>query len=275
MNKELTVIDERDVLGKRFRVYGDFENLLFLAKDVAEWIDYNKKSNGSYDVNSMLRMVDEDEKLIRKIFVSGQNRNMWFLTEDGFYEVCMQSTKPNAKIFKKEVKKILKTIRKTGMYMSDNVWDTIMNEPEKIGELLINYGKVRQENENLKFTNKVQEQQIIELQPKALYYDLILQCKDLLSTTMIAKDYGMAAKGFNKMLHEFGIQYNQSGVWFLYQKYAIYGYTQTKTNAFVRSDGTPDGKPHMYWTQKGRIFLYNFLKDKGVLPTIEQEEVGA
>ena len=116
MNKELTVIDERDVLGKRFRVYGDFENLLFLAKDVAEWIDYNKKSNGSYDVNSMLRMVDDDEKLIRKIFVSGQNRNMWFLTEDGFYEVCMQSTKPNAKIFKKEVKKILKTIRKTGKY---------------------------------------------------------------------------------------------------------------------------------------------------------------
>lgn len=275
MRNELTVIDEREILGKLFRVYGDFENLLFLAKDVAEWIDYNKKSNGSYDVNSMLRMVDEDEKLMRKIFVSGQNRNMWFLTEDGFYEVCMQSTKPNAKIFKKEVKKILKTIRKTGMYMSDNVWDTIMNEPEKIGELLINYGKVRQENENLKFANKVQEQQIIELQPKALYYDLILQCKDLLSTTMIAKDYGMAAKGFNKMLHEFGIQYNQSGVWFLYQKYAIYGYTQTKTNAFVRSDGTPDGKPHMYWTQKGRIFLYNFLKDKGVLPTIEQEEVGA
>ena len=113
---ELQVIDEREILGKQFRVYGDFENLLFLAKDVAEWIDYSKKSNGSYDVNSMLRMVDEDEKLIRKIFVSGQNRNMWFLTEDGFYEVCMQSTKSNAKIFKKEVKKILKTIRKTGKY---------------------------------------------------------------------------------------------------------------------------------------------------------------
>ena len=113
---ELQVIDEREILGKQFRVYGDFENLLFLAKDVAEWIDYSKKSNGSYDVNSMLRTIDEDEKLIRKISASGQNRNMWFLTEDGFYEVCMQSTKSNAKIFKKEVKKILKTIRKTGKY---------------------------------------------------------------------------------------------------------------------------------------------------------------
>ena len=113
---ELQVIDEREILGKRFRVYGDFENLLFLAKDVAEWIDYAKTSNGSYDVSNMLKTVDEDEKTIRKIFVSSKMRNMWFLTEDGFYEVCMQSTKSNAKIFKKEVKKILKTIRKTGKY---------------------------------------------------------------------------------------------------------------------------------------------------------------
>lgn len=202
--------------------------------------------------------------------------NKKYINEGNLYRLITKSNLPQAEVFESWVfDEVLPTIRKTGMYMTDDVWNSIMNEPEKIGELLINYGKVRQENENLKFANKVQEQQIIELQPKALYYDLILQCKDLLSTTMIAKDYGMAAKGFNKMLHEFGIQYNQSGVWFLYQKYAIYGYTQTKTNAFVRSDGTPDGKPHMYWTQKGRIFLYNFLKDKGVLPTIEQEEMGA
>lgn len=202
--------------------------------------------------------------------------NKKYINEGNLYRLITKSNLPQAEVFESWVfDEVLPTIRKTGMYMTDDVWNSIMNEPEKIGELLINYGKVRQENENLKFANKVQEQQIIELQPKALYYDLILQCKDLLSTTMIAKDYGMAAKGFNKMLHEFGIQYNQSGVWFLYQKYAIYGYTQTKTNTFVRSDGTPDGKPHMYWTQKGRIFLYNFLKDKGVLPTIEQEEVGA
>ena len=113
---ELQIIEEREVLGREFRIYGDFENPLFLAKDVAEWIDYGKKSNGSYDVNSMLRMVDEDEKLMRKIFVSGQNRDMWFLTEDGLYEVLMLSTKPIAKEFKKQVKEILKTIRKTGSY---------------------------------------------------------------------------------------------------------------------------------------------------------------
>ena len=113
---ELQIIEEREVLGREFRIYGDFENPLFLAKDVAEWIDYAKTSQGYYDVSNMLKMIDNEEKLLRKIFVSGQNREMWFLTEDGLYEVLMLSTKPIAKEFKKQVKEILKTIRKTGRY---------------------------------------------------------------------------------------------------------------------------------------------------------------
>ena len=113
---ELQIIEEREVLGREFRIYGDFENPLFLAKDVAEWIDYAKTSQGYYDVSNMLKTIDNEEKLLRKIFVSGQNRDMWFLTEDGLYEVLMLSTKPIAKEFKKQVKEILKTIRKTGRY---------------------------------------------------------------------------------------------------------------------------------------------------------------
>lgn len=269
MRNELTVF-ENEKFGK-LEVLVENGKEYFPATEVAKILGYKDPNKA---INTHCK---KDGWVIRPVIDRlGRTQEKKFINEGNLYRLIAKSNLPQAEVFESWVfDEVLPTIRKTGMYMSDNVWDTIMNEPEKIGELLINYGKVRQENENLKFANKVQEQQIIELQPKALYYDLILQCKDLLSTTMIAKDYGMAAKGFNKMLHEFGIQYNQSGVWFLYQKYAIYGYTQTKTNAFVRSDGTPDGKPHMYWTQKGRIFLYNFLKDKGVLPTIEQEEVGA
>lgn len=113
---ELQIIEEREVLGREFRIYGDFENPLFLAKDVAEWIDYSKNSNGAYNISSMLKTVDEDEKLVSKILISGQNREMWFVTEDGLYEVLMQSTKPIAKQWKKKVKEILKEIRKTGSY---------------------------------------------------------------------------------------------------------------------------------------------------------------
>lgn len=105
----LQVIEQREVLGKQLTMYGDFENPLFLAKEVAEWIEHS-------DVSTMIRSVEEDEKLIQILFVSGQNREMWFLTEDGLYEVLMQSRKPIAKQFKREVKTLLKNIRK-GRYM--------------------------------------------------------------------------------------------------------------------------------------------------------------
>ena len=102
--------------------------------------------------------------------------------------------------------------------------------------------------EALRLENKVQEQQIAELKPKASYYDLVLQCKDLLSMTEIAKDYGMSAKGMNKLLHDLGVQYKQSGIWFLYSKYQSEGYTQTKTQNYSKPDGTQGVTTHTYWT---------------------------
>lgn len=111
--KELQVVLKREVLGKSFEIYGDYENPLFLAKDVAGWI-------GHSDVYTMLKTVDDDEKLTQTLFVSGQRREMWMLTENGVYEVLMQSRKPIAKEFKKQVKTILKTIRKTGGYVAND-----------------------------------------------------------------------------------------------------------------------------------------------------------
>ena len=275
MKNELQVIDEREILGKRFRVYGDFENLLFLAKDVAEWIDYSKKSNGSYDVNSMLRMVDEDEKLVRKISVSGQNRNMWFLTEDGFYEVCMQSTKPNAKIFKKEVKKILKTIRKTGMYMTDNVWDTITSNPEKLGEVLINYGKVKRELEHLEEENQIQKQLIAEYKPIKEYVDTILSSEDTMTITQIAADYGLSAYELNKTLNEQRVIRKVGGQWILYAEHMNKGYTKSETITVKKKNGTEKVVPNTKWTQKGRLFIHNLLETLGIKANMDREKEGA
>ena len=89
--------------------------------------------------------------------------------------------------------------------------------------------------------------------------------------SQIAKDYGKSAKWLNNLLHELGIQYNQSGVWLLYQKYAQLGYTRSKTHTYSGNDGKQHSKLHTYWTQKGRLFIYQLLKDKGVLPLIEME----
>ena len=106
----LQVIYNQEVLGQDFKIYGTKEEPLFLAKDVANWIEHK-------NITHMMNTVDEDEKLTYTICNSGQGREMWFLTENGLYEVLMQSRKPIAKQFKKKVKEILKQIRKTGGYI--------------------------------------------------------------------------------------------------------------------------------------------------------------
>nr|DAV63825.1 MAG TPA: BRO family protein [Caudoviricetes sp.] len=106
----LTVINEQEVLGKHFRIFGTINNPLFLAKDVAEWIEHSNP-------RMMLQAVDDDEKGVRNVYTPGGVQESWFLTEDGLYEVLMQSRKPIAKSFKKKVKEILKSIRKNGAYI--------------------------------------------------------------------------------------------------------------------------------------------------------------
>lgn len=128
MRNEIQVFEKREVLGQMVCMFGNVETPLFLAKDVAEWIDYNKDSKGQYNVSQMLEMADDDEKV--KIYsvlpnvykehkptVATGVANRMFLTEDGLYEVMMQSRLPKAKDFKKEIKLILKQIRKTGGYI--------------------------------------------------------------------------------------------------------------------------------------------------------------
>lgn len=120
----------------------------------------------------------------------------------------------------------------------------------------------------------VEQQKVIDqLEPKASYYDLILQCKDLIATTVISKDYGMSAKKFNSMLHDMGIQYKQGDIWVLYSKYQGQGYLKAKTHNYADGNGVQHSKEHAYWTQKGRLFLYDLLKQEGILPLIEREDV--
>ena len=131
----------------------------------------------------------------------------------------------------------------------------------------------QREKQQLETTVAVQEQQIAELQPKASYYDVVLNCKDLLSITSIAKDYGKSGVWLNRYLHQNGVQYKQGQNWLLYQKYAEKGYTSTKTQTFPGADGQQHTKVHTYWTQKGRLFIYDLLKTNGLLPLIEQDAV--
>lgn len=130
----------------------------------------------------------------------------------------------------------------------------------------------QQEKQVLQLENAQNKQIIGELKPKATYYDLVLQSTDLMPITLIAKDYGMGAQTLNRKLNELGVQYKRCGSWLLYDKYHAKGYTQSKTQSFPKPDGTIGTQLHTQWTQKGRLFIYDILKQNGILPMIERED---
>ena len=127
-----------------------------------------------------------------------------------------------------------------------------------------------EENEKLQLENSMSKQKIAEYEPKASYLDSILQNKSLVTVGQIAKDYGMSAQGLNKLRHDLKVQYKQSGQWLLYSKHHDKGLTHSSTTEIEHKDGSTSVRMNTKWTQKGRLFIYNLLKENDVLPTIEQ-----
>lgn len=150
------------------------------------------------------------------------------------------------------------------------------NSPEAVMARALQFANqqlalMKHQNAELLDTVAVQNQQIIEMKPKASYYDVVLNCKDLVAISVIAKDYGWSANRMNRYLSEHGVQYKQGKIWLLYQKYAEKGYTSTKTFSTPGSDGELHNHVHTYWTQAGRLFIYEMLKAEGIVPLMEQE----
>ena len=232
----------------------------FIGKDIAEILGYERADN------AIRNHVDEDDKLMHQISASGQSRNMTIINESGLYSLIMSSKLPSAKKFKRWVtSEVLPSIRKTGGYIFG---EENMNEDELIATAMQVMNK---KIEALKLENIQQRQIIGELESKADYTDTILQSKDTVTVTAIAKDYGETATAFNKILHNLKIQYKQSGQWFLYDKYQKHGYTQSKTTKYEKRDGSVGSSLNTEWTQKGRLFLYNKLKENGIVPLVERE----
>lgn len=261
---EIQVLQKTTLLGKELTVYGSAENPLFLAKDVAEWIEYAKTSQDKYDVSRMVGTVDEDEKLVRTIFVSGQNRQVWMLTENGLYEVLMQSRKPIAKQFKKGVKAILKEIRTKGGYMAVKSDDT----PEEImaKAILLANSTIERQKERISVLetekNLVEEQNRL-MAPKAAYFDNVLQNEGLITTNIIANELGMSAKKLYKILKDLGVLYNQNGVYMLYAKYRGLGYDKYRTHTYTSdTTGMQVAKQYLCWTQLGRKFILDLVNSK-------------
>ncbi|KFZ41922.1 Rha family transcriptional regulator [Anoxybacillus flavithermus] len=194
----------------------------------------------------------------------GREYKRFLLTEEAFTLVAMSYTTPEAMKMKvrfiEEFKRMRAELEKQKQPFK---------LPTTYKEALLQLVEQVERNEQLQLQNAQKDQIIKELQPKATYYDLILQNKSLISISKIAKDYGMSAMKMNQLLHQLGIQYKQGDCWLLYSKYQDKGYTQSKTHTI----DSETSKMHTYWTQKGRLFIYEMLKNKlGILPLIERDE---
>lgn len=232
----------------------------FVGKDVAEILGYSDSSS------AVSKNVDDEDKTTLLLEQDGSNykSRTTLINESGLYSLILSSKLPTAKKFKRWVTaEVLPSIRQTGTYMTAETIEKVLYNPDMI------IG-IAQQLKALQLENAQKTQLIGELRPKANYVDMILNNKGLVTITQIAKDYGMSGKRMNSLLNSLGVQYKQSGQWLLYSKYHDLGYTHSKTIDIKRSDGRPDVVMETKWTQKGRLFIYDLLKDNGIYPVIEQ-----
>ena len=237
VENEISLLNEQEIFGKRFRIYGTVENPLFVAKDVAEWIEYDLSS-----VNKMIASVDDDEKVRNNIPTLGGIQEAWCLTEDGLYEVLMQSRKQKAKQFKKKVKEILKDIRKHGIYATDKVIDDILNNPDFGIELL----------------TKLKEERAARVEAERRNA-ILTHVNKTYTMTEIAKEVNMkSAIQLNRLLAEKKIQYQVNNTWVMYSQYSNLGYEE------IKQEVLDSGKViyHRRITQIGREFILNFFQNE-------------
>ena len=231
---------------------------LFCGSDVAKALGYAIPSKA---VNTHCKGVSKME-----VPTNGGTQQMLFIPEGDLYRLIVNSKLPSAEKFERWVfDEVIPTVRKHGLYAKDE----LLNNPDLFISALEELKAERERTKRLELENAKNKQIIGELKPKASYYDLILQNKSLMPISQIAKDYGMSGKAFNKMLHELGVQFKQGNTWLLYQGYADQGYTQSRTFAI----DAERSRMHTYWTQKGRLFLYDLLKnERSLLPVIERKQ---
>lgn len=241
----------------------------FVSKDVATVLGY---SNTRDAIGKHVDGEDKNTVAIRDGITRG-NPNKTIINESGLYSLIISSKLPSAKKFKHWVtNEVLPSIRKHGAYLTSDKIDEILSNPDTIIHLAT---QLKQEREKLKQERErrlIAEQKVGEYKPKASYYDLILQNNSLVTITQIAKDYGMSGATMNQKLHELGVIFKQGKNWFLYADYQNNGWTHSKTRLIHTAYGEKAVMNTM-WTQKGRIGIYQILKEHGILPLIEKDDI--
>ena len=240
------------------------------AIDVCNVLEYKRPTN------AIAAHVDEEDKrtLTREDFLTTPNQGgqksrggaqtMTFINISGFFSLVLSSKLPGAKRYRRWVtSEVLPSIHEKGFYSLEKRDSYMIENPVERAKRWI---EEEEERQRLLTENR-------ELKPKASYCDAILKCANLITTTQIAKDYGKSAVWLNEFLHENGVQYYSAGqkVWVLKAQYAAQGYAKTDSFHVSNRGGVDRCQLHLKWTQKGRLFLYELLKEHGILPLLESD----
>jgi Prophage antirepressor len=244
MNNQLRIFENED-FGK-IRVIDIDGEPWFVGADVTKRLGYRNPRD------AISKHVDDEDKGVAICDTLGGNQNLTIINESGLYSLIILSKLPAAKAFKRWITTdVLPSLRKHGIYIANAALEEMTRNRDAAENLLAMF---------------VERLQIAA--PKAKYYELVLQAADAVQISIIAKDYGMSAVSFNKLLHGLRVQFKVGGTWVLYKNYADKGYTVTRTY-HVNETTTAI---HTYWTQRGRFFLYDFLKYHGIIPEAEKAQ---
>ena len=248
------VLKQTELLGQQFAVYGTPQEPLFKAQEVASMLSLK-------NVSDMIQRVDEEERSKLNL---GRQGETWMLTENGLYEVLMQSRKPIAKSFKKGVKSILKEIRTNGGYIASQPEDTtelIMARALQVAQSTIERHQQQLQVEQAVITS--QSEQLKEQAPKVEYTDNVLNASNTYTSTQMAKELDLrTAEQLHALLKSWGVMIRQSGQWMLAAKYCGQNYTKTRTHPYTKQDGTQGTNSITVWTERGRWFLHNLMQQK-------------
>ena len=264
MGNELKVFQNEQFGQVRVRVVdGD---PWFVGKDVATILGYKDTSD------ALKKHVDDEDKGVGELPTPGGKQKVILINESGLYSLVISSKLPEAKAFKRWVThEVLPSIRKHGMYATDDTIDKMLGDPDFGIRLLETLKEEREKNKKLQATVETQAKKIEADKPKTKYYDDVLQSEGLFTVTQIASDYGISAQRLNKILAAHHVQYRQGRQWILYQKYAQLGWGKTKT--YYRDKFNRYGKAFsgqlLCFFQTGRKGIFDILDSIGIHPIHE------
>ena len=219
MENNLEVINEQEVLGKQFRIYGTAEQPLFLAKDVAAWIEHSNPSKMIKDAE-----LDENEKVTMRIGTLTNSYSALFLTEDGLYEVLMQS-------------------RKTGQYVVKSMDSYMIADPIERAKAWI-----KEEEKRIALANEVKE-----LKPMAEQTEKFIERGHLIGIRALAKELNIKETKLRYIVNDvLGWRYKQG------RGYKAYKWAVTK--GFMETKDVAPGITRDYFTIKGRMRIEEELE---------------